>query len=182
MNLKEILNRTSPSNYSIDEITFVVEKYIEKITKKTIKINIYKNINVNNLNNYDVSRLHNEHVMLFKAFNIAEKTLKNDYKNWNRLVNRKKINRRRARTDWRKKEVLGNDYVPESDQYTSSKKDAIIDFENQFIFVDTGENEVCVTRLLDSDYFPVDGTVHKMTDRQYFKGNLDEVYNILKNK
>lgn len=81
-----------------------------------------------------------------------------------------------------KKEVLGNDYVPESDQYTSSKKDAIIDFENQFIFVDTGENEVCVTRLLDSDYFPVDGTVHKMTDRQYFKGNLDEVYNILKNK
>ena len=81
-----------------------------------------------------------------------------------------------------KKEVLGNDYVPESDQYTSSKKDAIIDFENQFIFVCTGENEVCVTRLLDSDYFPVDGTVHKMTDRQYFKGNLDEVYNILKNK
>ena len=81
-----------------------------------------------------------------------------------------------------KKEVLGNDYVPELDQYTSLKKDAIIDFENQFIFVSTDENEVCVTRLLDSDYFPVDGTVHKMTDRQYFKGNLDEVYNTLKNK
>ena len=81
MNLKEILNRTSPSNYSIDEITFVVEKYIEKITKKTIKINIYKNINVNSLNNNNVSKLHNEHIMLFKAFNIAEKTFKNDYKN-----------------------------------------------------------------------------------------------------
>ena len=76
MNLKEILNRTSPSNYSIDEITFVVEKYIEKITKKTIKINIYKNINVNSLNNNDVSKLHNEHVNLFKAFNVAEKNLK----------------------------------------------------------------------------------------------------------
>lgn len=81
-----------------------------------------------------------------------------------------------------KKEVLGSDYVPELDQYTPLKKDAIIDFENQFIFVSTGENELCVTRLLDSDYFPVGGDVHKMTDRQYFKGNIEEIYNILKNK
>ena len=81
-----------------------------------------------------------------------------------------------------KKEVLGSDYIPELDQYTSSKKEAIIDFENQFIFVSTGENELCVTRLLDSDYFPVGGAVHKMTDRQYFKGNIEEIYNILKNK
>ena len=81
-----------------------------------------------------------------------------------------------------KKEVLGNYYVPELDQYTPLKKDAIIDFENQFIFVSTGENELCVTRLLDSDYFPVGGAVHKMTDRQYFKGNIEEIYNILKNK
>ena len=81
-----------------------------------------------------------------------------------------------------KKEVLGNDYIPELDQYTSSKKEAIIDFENQFIFVSVDENELCVTRLLDSDYFPIEGTVHKMTDRQYFKGNLEEIYNILKNK
>ena len=81
MELKEILNRTSPSNYSIEEMTFVVEQYIEKTVKKSVKINIYKNINVNNLNNYDVSRLHNEHVNLFKAFNVAEKNLKNGYKN-----------------------------------------------------------------------------------------------------
>ena len=81
-----------------------------------------------------------------------------------------------------KKEVLGSEYTPELDQYTSIKKDAIIDFENQFIFVSTGENELCVTRLLDSDYFPVGGAVHKMTDRQYFKGNIEEIYNILKNK
>ena len=76
MDLKEILNRTSPSSYSIEEITFVIEKYIEKTVKKSVKINIYKNINVNNLNNYGVSKLHNEHVMLFKAFNVAEKNLK----------------------------------------------------------------------------------------------------------
>ena len=82
----------------------------------------------------------------------------------------------------KKKEVLGSDYIPELDQYTSSKKEAIIDFENQFIFVSVDENELCVTRLLDSDYFPIEGTVHKMTDRQYFKGNLEEIYNILKNK
>ena len=81
-----------------------------------------------------------------------------------------------------KKEVLGSDYIPELDQYTSSKKEAIIDFENQFIFVSVDENELCVTRLLYSDYFPIEGTVHKMTDRQYFKGNLEEIYNILKNK
>ena len=76
MDLKEILNRTSPSNYSIEEITFVIEKYIEKTVKKSVKINIYRNINVSNLNNYDISRLHNEHVMLFKAFNVAEKNLR----------------------------------------------------------------------------------------------------------
>ena len=75
MDLKEILNRTSPSSYSIDEMTFVVEQYIEKTVKKSVKINIYKNINVNSLNN-DVSKLHNEHVNLFKAFNVAEKNLK----------------------------------------------------------------------------------------------------------
>lgn len=76
MDLKEILNRTSPSSYSIDEMTFVVEKYIEKTVKKSVKINIYKNINVNSLNNNNVSKLHNEHVNLFKAFNVAEKNLK----------------------------------------------------------------------------------------------------------
>lgn len=76
MELKEILNRTSPSSYSIDEMIFVVEKYIEKTVKKSVKINIYKNINVNSLNNNDVSKLHNEHVNLFKAFNVAEKNLK----------------------------------------------------------------------------------------------------------
>lgn len=76
MDLKEILNRTSPSSYSIDEMIFVVEQYIEKTVKKSVKINIYKNINVNNLNNNDVSKLHNEHVNLFKAFNVAEKNLK----------------------------------------------------------------------------------------------------------
>ena len=76
MDLKEILNRTSPSSYSIDEMIFVVEKYIEKTVKKSVKINIYKNINVNSLNNNDVSKLYNEHVNLFKAFNVAEKNLK----------------------------------------------------------------------------------------------------------
>ena len=76
MDLKEILNRTSPSSYSIDEMIFVVEQYIEKTVKKSVKINIYKNINVNSLNNNDVSKLHNEHVNLFKAFNVAEKNLK----------------------------------------------------------------------------------------------------------
>ena len=81
-----------------------------------------------------------------------------------------------------KKEVLGSDYIPELDQYTSSKKEAIIDFENQFIFASVDENELCVTRLLDSDYFPIEETVHKMTDKQYFKGNLEEIYNKLKKK
>ena len=76
MDLREILNRTSPSSYSIEEMIFVVEQYIEKTVKKSVKINIYKNINVNSLNNNDVSKLHNEHVNLFKAFNVAEKNLK----------------------------------------------------------------------------------------------------------
>ena len=81
-----------------------------------------------------------------------------------------------------KRAVLGGEYIPEDIKYDAVTKDAIIDFENQFIFVSVDENELCVTRLLDSDYFPIEGTVHKMTDRQYFKGNLEEMYNILKNK
>ena len=76
MDLNEILNRKSPSVYSVEEMQFVVEKYIKFVKNVEVNINIYKGIDINNLNQIDVIRLHNEHNRLFKAFNVAEKNLK----------------------------------------------------------------------------------------------------------
>ena len=82
MDLNEILNRKSPSVYSVEEMQFVVEKYIKFVKNVEVNINIYKGIDINNLNQIDVIRLHNEHNRLFNAFNIAHKEiLKNGYKN-----------------------------------------------------------------------------------------------------
>lgn len=81
MDLNEILNRKSPSVYSVEEMQFVVEKYIKFVKNVEVNINIYKGIDINNLNQIDVIRLYNEHNRLFNAFNIAHKEiLKNDYK------------------------------------------------------------------------------------------------------
>ena len=81
MDLNEILNRKSPSVYSVEEMQFVVEKYIKFVKNVEVNINIYKGIDINNLNQIGVIRLHNEHNRLFNAFNIVHKEiLKNDYK------------------------------------------------------------------------------------------------------
>ena len=50
MDLNEILNRKSPSVYSVEEMQFVVEKYIKFVKNVEVNINIYKGIDINNLN------------------------------------------------------------------------------------------------------------------------------------
>ena len=81
MDLNEILNRKSPSVYSVEEMQFVVEKYIKFVKNVEVNINIYKGININNLNQLDIIRLHNEHNRLFNTFNIVHREiLKNGYK------------------------------------------------------------------------------------------------------
>ena len=79
-----------------------------------------------------------------------------------------------------KRAVLGGEYVPEDIKYDAVTKDALIDLRNKLLFVQVEQGELCVTNLLDSTYISVDDGIQKLTDRQYFKGDLEELYNILK--
>lgn len=79
-----------------------------------------------------------------------------------------------------KRAVLGGEYMPEDIKYDAVTKDAIIDVKNKLLFVQVEQDEICVTKLLESTYVSIEGGVQKLTDRQYFKGDLEELYNILK--
>lgn len=79
-----------------------------------------------------------------------------------------------------KRAVLGGEYVPDDIKYDAVTKDALIDLRNKLLFVQVEQGELCVTKLLDSTYVSVDDGIQKLTDRQYFKGDLEELYNILK--
>lgn len=79
-----------------------------------------------------------------------------------------------------KRAVLGGEYIPEDIKYDAVTKDAIIDIKNKLLFVQVEQDEICVTKLLESTYVLIEGGVQKLTDRQYFKGDLEELYNILK--
>ena len=79
-----------------------------------------------------------------------------------------------------KRAVLGGEYIPEDIKYDAVTKDAIIDVKNKLLFVQVEQDEICVTKLLEPTYVSIEGGVQKLTDRQYFKGDLEELYNILK--
>lgn len=79
-----------------------------------------------------------------------------------------------------KRAVLGGEYIPEDIKYDAVTEDAIIDVKNKLLFVQVEQDEICVTKLLESTYVSIEGGVQKLTDRQYFKGDLEELYNILK--
>ena len=79
-----------------------------------------------------------------------------------------------------KRAVLGGEYIPEDIKYDAVTKDAIIDFKNKLLLVQVEQDEICVTKLLESTYVSIEDGVQKLTDRQYFKGDLEELYNILK--
>ena len=79
-----------------------------------------------------------------------------------------------------KRVVLGGEYIPEDIKYDAVTKDAIIDVKNRLLFVQVEQDEICVTKLLESTYVSIEDGVQKLTDRQYFKGDLEELYNILK--
>lgn len=77
MDLKEILNRKSPSYYSIEECIYVVEKFIQQSKSVYVNINIYKNIDLNYLNHPVVkTMLSNQLNLLNKAFLIASEKIK----------------------------------------------------------------------------------------------------------
>lgn len=84
MNLIEILTRPNGQNVTIEEASFVVEKYIEKMKGVNVKINIYKGMpeNLSNLNPFGIAILQKEITDLFNAYITAsEKLSEYDYKN-----------------------------------------------------------------------------------------------------
>ena len=79
-----------------------------------------------------------------------------------------------------KRAVLGGEYVPDDIKYGAVTKDALIDLRNKLLFVQVEQGELYLTKLLESTYVSIEGGVQKLTDRQYFKGDLEELYNIVK--
>lgn len=77
MNIKEILTRPSPSQYSIEECCYVVEQYIFQEKKISVKINIYKDLNTNEFHHPVVKFLLTKQLMkLNQAFLEASEKLK----------------------------------------------------------------------------------------------------------
>ena len=78
-----------------------------------------------------------------------------------------------------KREVLGDDYQEEKvkDGYDKTKKDALIDTYEDKLYIQLYEDQVCIQRLLQSDYVPTqDGIITKYEDSIIIYSTLDEIY------
>lgn len=72
MDIKEIIQRKSPAIYTVEELQFAVEKYIEQKKGQNVVVNIYKDMNMSQLTQHDILRMDSQHVMLMNAFNIVQ--------------------------------------------------------------------------------------------------------------
>lgn len=82
MDIKEIIERPSPAMYTLEEMSYAIEKYIEKKTNKQVKINIFKNMsNIQDMNPWGIFMLQKEYQNIFNAFEIVQKEFFNDNKN-----------------------------------------------------------------------------------------------------
>lgn len=69
MDYIEIIERNSPAVYEVEEVQYVLEKYIENKTGQTVKINIFKNFqDLTKLNPFGEFVLQQEHSQLFNSF------------------------------------------------------------------------------------------------------------------
>lgn len=73
MDIREILERKSPAYYTISEMEFAVQSYIQKKTNRTILLNVHKNFkDLNKLNPFAQFELQKEYSKLMKAFTIVQ--------------------------------------------------------------------------------------------------------------
>ena len=72
MDIKEIIQRKSPATYTVEELQFAVETYIEQKKGQNVVVNIYKDMNMSQLTQFDMLRMDSQHVMLMNAFNIVQ--------------------------------------------------------------------------------------------------------------
>lgn len=74
-----------------------------------------------------------------------------------------------------KRSVL-KDYNPhEEDEYETVEKQAIIDTEDDKLYVEISENRICLTSLMGGEYMIVEDSIQKVSNRIYFEATLDEI-------
>lgn len=79
MNIFGIINRPSQAVYSIEELSFVVESYIEQVKGKRVKINLMKGLPTHGF--FVQTQLPRQIKGLNYAFNVAQAYFKKQYKN-----------------------------------------------------------------------------------------------------
>ena len=72
MNIIEILERSSPATYTIEEMQFAVKSYIKQVKNLDVEVNIYKNVPPTNMNPFQIAQLHEEHISLMNAFQTVQ--------------------------------------------------------------------------------------------------------------
>jgi hypothetical protein len=78
-----------------------------------------------------------------------------------------------------KKEVLGDEYQEDTskESFDKTKKDAIIDTDNDKIYIQLYEDQVCIQKLLQTEFLPTeDGTLTRYEDSIIIYSTLDEIY------
>lgn len=85
-----------------------------------------------------------------------------------------------------KQEVLGDEYDPYDDQdllYEQTVNNAIIDTDNDKLYVEVSENRICITHLLGCQYvYTPDNTLQTITEKLYIQSTLEEIEEALKTK
>jgi hypothetical protein len=74
MDIIEIIDRSSPAYYTVEELQFAVEKYIEQKKGKSVKVNIYKGMPENmGLNHFWINKIDAEYSNLMNAFTVVQR-------------------------------------------------------------------------------------------------------------
>lgn len=83
-----------------------------------------------------------------------------------------------------KREVLGENYDPYEDQhllYEETVKNALIDTNENKLYVEISEDRICMTHLLGCQYIATsDDLLQTVTEKLYFKSTLDKIMKELK--
>ena len=75
-----------------------------------------------------------------------------------------------------KREVLGTDY-DSSETYETVIKTAIVDTENDKLYVEAGEGKICMTKLLNAEYaYTENGQIERIEERVTIFETLDNIY------
>lgn len=74
------------------------------------------------------------------------------------------------------------DFDPFEEMYEDSEKEAIIDTNQNKVYVAIEPGKICVMNLLGAEYIVVGKSVQRFQERVTFEGDLDEIYNNLNTK